>query len=357
MAMAAGVVGLLLQGCGASSGGSAGDDAADGGGPRPLGAVTSSASIPCPSGGAGMILPPGTSCQQLHVVCPDVSDIDAIVAVTQPAAAPIGTVWAHQGGGGTAFLYPTASSVIDSFLAKGLRVVEVAWKGSAWELDSAHPSILAAACRPATVIQWAFSNAHPEGTSEGFCALGFSGGSAAVAYGLAHYGLGSVLDYAVLVQGPPFGRIDCGCDPNAAGCSDEHALCPELPDPPIVYGGSPSDKPGVVTGIDEWTGMTCGAPLASADADGLRLQSVVSAGADYSYPKTPLKAWDCATSANESAGLGAYYLALVQSTHTITCVTAGCTGEGVFSGALPSGTTVADQMAIDVSTGCVPRHP
>src|SRR5438105_1539663 len=41
---------------------------------------------------------------------------------------------------------------------------------------------------------------------------GFSGGSGQLGYALASYGMGAYLDYVNELSGPPFARIDLGCD-------------------------------------------------------------------------------------------------------------------------------------------------
>jgi hypothetical protein len=73
------------------------------------------------------------------------------------------------------------------------------------------------ACRYATMINWAWTTLLQSDQTHPVCATGNSAGSAALAYALAQYQLGSgsgqgpVLRLAELTSGPPFSRLDHAC--------------------------------------------------------------------------------------------------------------------------------------------------
>lgn len=266
------------------------------------------------------------------------------MSVAGPAA-PVGTVVMIFGGGGNQFFdqgFPAG------YLGKGLRVVQLQFTGG-W-LNAGGQGIKAAACRTSTMIRWAFDNVHGQDTSEGFCAHGHSGGSGAVSFAVAHYGLADILDYVTVDAGPVFGRIDYGCEPSLAGTGGTtRSVCPEIPSGPFNYGGA---GPAIIDPAEGTT--TCGMPngdSSPADQSKWANDSVVSAGADYDYPQTELGFWYCGNNPNEASGQGSFFVEQVTSAKTVTCVTGACAVE-------PAWTDPAAKLAmIDaMGAGCVPRH-
>jgi hypothetical protein len=76
-------------------------------------------------------------------------------------------------------------------------------------------SILSAACRPATFLN--YINSSPFHSKGSMCAQGASAGSGAIGYSMAWYGAASYLKNVELIVGPVFSEIDQGCaNPNAA---------------------------------------------------------------------------------------------------------------------------------------------
>jgi hypothetical protein len=129
-----------------------------------------------------------------------------------------GLIILHGGGPGTA---PESNTLADNYFRAGFEVVQVVW-GDDWEMVSdpipagTYGNIQAAACRPATVFNWAFNNLFvpnilANNSRAGMCALGDSAGSAAVAYSLAYYNAGSYLDNVELLSGPVFSDVEQGC--------------------------------------------------------------------------------------------------------------------------------------------------
>ena len=73
------------------------------------------------------------------------------------------------------------------------------------------------ACRSASLIQWLHDTYYlPMGVSAaplqcGFCLTGNSGGASQIAYSLAFYGLGDIVDAVVETGGPPHAALDKAC--------------------------------------------------------------------------------------------------------------------------------------------------
>src|SRR4029078_7322135 len=136
------------------------------------GSATEESVTPCGDG-----FPVGAMCTRLSVACPGLGNDEVIVAVTEPAGTASAPVILHNGSGGTTVFdngFPAA------LLDRGIRVVQVVWVED-WPQPA---SAKTAAGRPATVFQWVFDNVHDDDRTRGFCALGHSGGSAALAYSL-----------------------------------------------------------------------------------------------------------------------------------------------------------------------------
>jgi hypothetical protein len=293
----------------------------------PLGKVTSVTPLAsCPPGAMQ-----GAACSTIVVQCPGIEDLPATIAVAQPNVAPKGTIFAHLGGGGTDFF--TAN--LGAMLSAGYRTFQIAWSTD-WE-QTKSAGILQGACRPATAMQWAYDNVQKGDTTTAFCGIGHSGGSAVLAYSLAHYGMERVLDYAQLQAGPPFGRIDYACDP-ASYMGPPRMLCPENPDAPITL------KPEV--GTWENTG-DCGGTATDSDRAKWAADSVVSPGADYDYGATPVDFIDCATNPNGTTGGAYFYSSAIKSPHTVSCPTQ-CSGESLGTDGLA--TALSEMLA-----NCTPR--
>jgi hypothetical protein len=295
----------------------------------------------CPAGAGN-----GATCFHLDVDCSNatgVPSLGATVAIIDPTTTLKGTVFLHGGGAGTNFSNGGALTTL------GFRTVAVKWD-SEWEATTGE-GILRAACRPVTVMKWAFDVPHMGSRTDAFCAQGFSAGSGVISYALAHYGMGDYLDYANLISGPPFGRIDYGCASNTYDggpitvCGGQPG---QLNNAPLAYSG-----PGPQGLINSGEGTTtCATPDAGqADIDHWKADSIVSPGAVYDYPQTVMKFFYCTSaSTNEVTGLGSFFYGHITSSKSEACYT-NCSGEGV---------TQDDAGAADISmsmvTNCVPRH-
>jgi hypothetical protein len=276
------------------------DAISDGGAPAlPLGTLTVTApSVTC-TGNPGA----GATCMSVSVSCPGIPDIDATIAVIEPSGgAPKGTIVAHAGGSGTGYFNggPEGSGFAAAYTAKNFRFVQIEW---ATDWASGEGSIKTAACRPATAFQWMFENIHGASRTAGFCGTGTSGGSAALTYSLAAYGLKSVWDYMLVGAGPAPARIDYGCDPSLY-TGPPPDLCPTLKNAPYTY------VPGVAKIANGWEGTSsCGSKGASsADIAKWSADSVAAPGADFDYPQTGMSWWFCLTSPNETTGQGSFLI-------------------------------------------------
>jgi hypothetical protein len=346
-----GTAGLAGSAGVSGAGGVAGGGGAAGSGPiAPLGTVTDQGTTPCSNVQGINGLPQGTmTCRTLGVSCPGADEVTATVVVIEPSAALIGTIFLHSGGGGNSFLAQAA--VASDYLTAGYRLVFVRWEApSGWEdVGSGAKSIKVAACRPATVMKWAFDVPHGGHRDQAFCGQGQSGGSGVLGYALATYGMDGYLDYAMLTEGPPFGRMDCGCDPTPSGdCASPPALCPEMP----------SVSLGLPPGVGTWEGTVCStSEPTSSELAKLLADSVASDPGDFDYPKTPVSDWFCAQNPNGTSGGGAFYLARVTPKPTVFCAT-NCSGEAIYNAnaALGDGTLVSDAMLAEMTKSCVPRH-
>ncbi len=186
----------------------------------PLGQIINSTTLACP---ATKTSPPiAGTCYQVTVTgCPGVEDQDAWVKVTSPSGTPKGTVVLTTGTGGENLYeqnFTFGPTVVNNLVAGGFTAAQMTWASpfatgpiTGWLTGTT--GVRRAACRVNTFAQWIKNNAsiHSGGSGEAFCATGNSGGSGAIAYGLAHYGMDSIFDMVEPTSGPPFGRIDYGC--------------------------------------------------------------------------------------------------------------------------------------------------
>ena len=143
----------------------------------------------------------GDQCKRAVVTCPGIDDAAVNLRVT--GAGTKGTILLTTGGRGTRWYRVgeeanSINAMMDTLLADGYKLVEVAWmQPGVWEGPGGTISL---ACRSATVFDWVHENIHQGGL---LAAQGNSGGSAQIAFSLAYYGLDEILDLANLSGGPP----------------------------------------------------------------------------------------------------------------------------------------------------------
>lgn len=195
-------------------------------------ATTTSNSVTCPIGAA---------CTGLKISCPSLQQVDAVtLAEFNPASSPRGTVLFFTGGGGTSWYKDSSptTSMFNSLVSSGLRVIEAAWQNP-WTsaADGERAGIVKLACRPATTIKWVYDNKYaPLGVQPdkvgkcGFCVTGNSGGSAQTMYSLGYYGLDNIINAAIPSSGPPYAAMTKGCLGQGNYAYDAHSI-PRLDNP------------------------------------------------------------------------------------------------------------------------------
>jgi hypothetical protein len=310
-------------------------------GVRGLGMVTDVMDLPtCAAGLAG------ATCKHVTVrACPDIETepIGATLATLEPTTTSRGTIMHFLGGGGHGF----ENLGSDEYRAAGFTQVFVSWDPDLdWEQTAAH-GILVAACRPATVMKWIFDNVHAARRDLAFCGQGHSGGSGLLAYALAHYGMGDYLDHVNEHAGPPFARLDLGCNGDAPPTMDVCGVQVTMRLPNFVTPWENIQAP-----------LTCGSTGVPAD----ELQrwhddSVMSTGAAYDYPHTTVDFFDCTNHATAVTGMAKlYYDEIVAAENdpqrsSYHCYGAAdqCTGEGL-------GTRGVAEAIQAMKDRCVPSH-
>lgn len=304
---------------------------------RGLGKVTDEGQIACPRDA-----PPGASCDHVVVTaCPELETetLGATIAVLPPTASRAGTIVHLKGDGGEGFLTPSA----DAYAAAGFEQVFVSWDAD-WE-QAATQGIKAAACRPATILKWTFDTIHGASRSLGFCGEGKSGGSGQLGYALSHYGLGDYLDYVNEWAGPPFARIDLGCDGDAP--------------PTATVCGVPvtMQLPSKLTNWENMTSSSCGDGNVPAAELARWKSDSIAVGGTYSFPNTHVEFFACTSAAPAVTGMAQLYHDVIAaaSTDDPSRVAFHCYGEAdnCHGEGLGTGDPVREQAMI---VGCKPHH-
>jgi hypothetical protein len=309
-----------------------------------LGQITSvQDGVACPAGLSG------TTCKRVTVAgCPGIEteSMSATIMIlpANSSVAARGTIMHFIGGGGDG----VENTGMNEYAAAGFEQVFVSWDvdqaqtNPGWEVT--HGSgIRTAACRPATVIQWIFDDLHGGRRDLAFCGQGHSGGTAQLGYSLTHYGLGNILDYVNELSGPPFVRLDLGCNadtPPASVCGTEVPML--LPDK-----------------VATWENMTTTCPaqgLAASELARLNADSV-AVGGTYKFPQTQVEFFNCTYHTTANTGMAQLlYNEIVQAGQDPSLVgfhcyaqSDGCMGEGLGA----QGEADAIHAMIE---GCTPRH-
>jgi hypothetical protein len=156
---------------------------------------------------------------QFEVTCPEVQTAArGELTVLPPVGDPRGLVAMTIGGLGTE-RQGINRSFVQELVDQGFEAVVVSWVDPWLESapgEEAGPARLA--CRTATAIRWIYDDLYrdlgaPSGAVGecGFCLTGNSGGASQIGYALSFYGLGDIVDAAVLSGGPPHAALDEGC--------------------------------------------------------------------------------------------------------------------------------------------------
>jgi hypothetical protein len=304
----------------------------------PLGTVTVLGSAICPSGATR-----GAACTSVSVACPGLSDLTAILSEAFPAGTAKGTIIMLSGSGGTTFFN---SGFANTYLGDGFRVVQLAWTTD-WE-DTAGVGLKSAACRGATVFKYVFDNVHSGDRTAGFCAQGTSGGGAAIAFSLAQYGLSDYFDYVVIGAGPGVARLDYGCA-KSLYTGPPLNLCPLLTNAPYAFASG--------TKVNSWENTTTCAvkPPLRSDVSKWAIDSIVTKGGTYTYPKTAMSWFFCVTPpVNNSTGEGKFLIDHVfpkNAPPDVNCYSGVCKGEAVWQDNAAFNATHTEMLS-----QCVPNH-
>ncbi|HWY20825.1 MAG TPA: hypothetical protein VNX26_06355 [Candidatus Acidoferrum sp.] len=305
-----------------------------------LGTVTVLGSATCPGGATK-----GATCTSINVACPSIPDLTATLSQALPTGTAKGTIILHSGSGGTTFFN---SGFANAYLNDGFRVVQLAWTTD-WEVANG-VGLKSASCRGATVFKYVFDNVQGKDRSTGFCAQGTSGGGAAIAYSLTQYGLGNFFDYVVIAAGPGVARVDYGCDASLY-TGPPLDLCPLITSAPYVYSLGSANK---VNTWENTTSCLAKSPLQS-DIKKWAADSIVAAGANFTYPKTAMSWYFCATPpVNNSTGEGKFLIDRVVPKNNppdVNCYSGVCKGEAVWQDPNAFNATQNEMIA-----QCVPNH-
>jgi len=278
----------------------------------PLGSITSSKKTACPAGGVS-----GGVCYKLVISCPHVADMSAHLKVNSPAGTSSGTVIFGAGGNGVGYYekeFIFGETAVDSVLSGGFTTAQINFDGlsQGWMNGPGGPRKLA--CRYATVARWVYDHIRPSVT-EALCATGNSGGSAAIAYALAHYGESSLFSMVELTSGPPQSRIDygCICDRPAVSVSCHNGLLGQC------YGVKTAQM-----AIDQaYRNTSCSSAVTShsrVNAGIFLKDSIDSTDASLSYPTTDVHLVFGGKDTSSAVPLGQYYADRVTSKHVLDCV-------------------------------------
>ena len=354
----------------------------------------------------------GTVCYTASLTgCPTVgtSGIQFYYGVLAAVGSPIqGTIVFLAGGGGT-----TASDALDQnpllirYSQANYQVVQIAWgypNPQDWEETYVEtPSVLAAACLPATFLNWVRNGTVPmTGTSiwngmGGMCSQGHSAGSGALGYALAWYNAGAAtatngagyLDKAVFTSGPVFSDLERGCEvPNnqytimCTGTGQVGCVGWPAEDPPGSELEYLSDHRGQ---INTWSGAT-GPSCANNSLNGTTTYNqswlnmsilappINGQQASFNYPNTALSAWLCQTTApgtpmNNTGAQGELFwdqftnLSQAGNSLTVNAVSSCPSAEDAISGTVNfTGDLGSDDIFKDMTDpnhlgiGCTGRH-
>jgi hypothetical protein len=272
--------------------------------------------LSCP--GSGWFV---THCSTATIAnCANVKDMGFTFGYIYPTAPYRGTIVFLTGGDGTIPATDPGAELTyaGDYFNAGYEIVQIAWNYG-WELTDVPgvpgpppaPNIQYAACRPATFLQYVHDNYFTRTLQTGMCAQGGSAASAAIAYSLAYYGLGSALDKVELLAGPPLSDIKQGCKVPFAL---EVEVCGQNMDNQFgcrlgPFGSTWSKDPGYITpavnGVSSWTAdSTCRGSSNTSPSSNLAWYkaSIVDDGTNgptFSYPHTAMGAFLCRTLQSE----------------------------------------------------------
>jgi hypothetical protein len=326
----------------------------------------------------------GMTCVDAQITnCPGVATLNLTFGYIAPSN-PQGTIVLFSGGNGTAPTEDDDNNIaFANSYANKFQVIMFEW-GQDWEdpapsTNNTGGSILAAACRPATFLNYIYKNYN----IKAFCAQGASAGAAALAYSMVWYGQAANLVNTEMLAGPVLSEIDVGCNPSspqATMCSPTNYCSPKtgtwtvqetyVPDDADDINkwslGSSTASNGCMSGTSSSGQYTAWQDMSIVDGYASGYTPIFDF---YASPNTtPIHGWVCNSNTlasgtpNNSGSEGnffyntvftaeggtVYYPAL-EMTGTNACVGA----EGVVQGTDPdTGGPEATAISTDMSTKC-----
>ena len=262
----------------------------------------------------------GGTCKHYTISnCPYAQPLGVTINYVPASGTSKGTIVFFGGGPGTSANTDSGqeATFATAYLLAGFSSVQTAWD-SDWENtdvpgDIGLPyvaSILAAACRPATLMSAINGSSlyHPVGA---MCAQGASAGGGGVAYALEWYGAKLYLNNVELTSGPTFSSILQGCrvpnfgavticGPNQYGCNNEYGNTQSWMNAPQYI-----DEALYLGSMQAWTSDdTCqNVPVGQqtstlSNQAWLNMSIVNPAGGDFTFPTTSMAGWVCAGNRN-----------------------------------------------------------
>lgn len=226
----------------------------------------------------------GMLCYTAKVSCPNTDDIFVTFGYIGPTvrSTPFGTIVFFAGSTGTSPYMDGGAYYAGQYVAN-YTIVQFEW-ASAWEKASPSgtydDSILAAACRPATLLNYFYTNSRTHQTSTAM-SQGSSAGSAAIAYSMSWYGAGSYLKNVELQSGPVLSEIDEGCttSPPTLTLCNGASFCTTATQTEAAGGAwtnSAAYTPNDQSAINGWSGLSgCGTSSGSGNLSNWAKMSIV----------------------------------------------------------------------------------
>ena len=317
------------------------------------GSVTVSGTAKCPSGGIG-----NSTCFSISVQCSgiDGSGVAAepiTVKVTNPNSAKGAVIFVSPGGGNSYYdqSFSYGELIVNSVVQSGFTAVQPFFGlTNGWLQGPAPNGARALACRYAAFANWVASSTSPliHQTGAPMCAAGVSGGSSAIVYGLAHFGMGTgstrLFDMVEVTSGPTFSRVDHGC------------ICDQPPYPTTTGQGPLSDCYLTIGSLidDSYSSPVCSTAHATHDTSYETLllhDSIMSDDPPFLNYSTTVKVVYGAQN-DEGSGIpqGLEWANSITSPKTITVI-------GDAAHLVPDSFDGALQIANDLTTSCVLQTP
>lgn len=146
---------------------------------------------------------------RLKIVDRDLNPRNVTIRISQSDIPTEGALILSSGGFGFNFygIGFQTNTTIDFALSNGLQVFEIKWEGEfGWGTDNSGIGYSSALRGYTEIVKWLKENRIEN--NETIICNGGSGGSMQIAYGLVNFELEEIIDYAILMAGPPTSDLD-----------------------------------------------------------------------------------------------------------------------------------------------------